>query len=253
MFGLNLEVTKTPGGEVTPLEGEGWRLSLEAGGRGYRLAELDDYRGLRRREFPWQPPLTFSLQARASGRDLPGTWGFGLWNDPFGLSIGFGGGQKLPTLPNAAWFFFASPQNHLSLRDDLPASGALAAVFRAAAVPWPLLALGIPAAPLLVLRPFVRLVRRLGRRMVKEDSVRLGHDPTSWHRYELTWQEEGAALSLDGTVVLESGVAPSGPLGLVIWIDNQYAALTPEGKLGWGTLPNPDGWIEIKELDIHQR
>lgn len=250
MSGLNLKVTKTTGGEVTPLEQGGWRLSLEAGGGGYRLAELDDYSGLRRGEFPWPPPLTFSLQARASGRDLPGTWGFGLWNDPFGLSIGFGGGQKLPTLPNSVWFFFASQQNYLSLRDDLPAAGGLAAIFRAPTIPWPLFALGIPAIPLLVLRPAVRLMRRLGRRIVKEDSVQLNHDPTKWHRYELTWQEEGIRMRLDDTVVMESEIAPGGPLGLVIWIDNQYAALTPEGKLGWGTLPNPECWIEVKDLDV---
>jgi len=58
------------------------------------------------------PPCTFSLHARLSGTDLPGTWGFGLWNDPFGLSLGFGGqAARLPALPQAAWFMHASPPN----------------------------------------------------------------------------------------------------------------------------------------------
>lgn len=227
-----------------------WRLSLASGEGGYRLAELDDYHGLRRNQFPWQPPFSLQLEARASAENLPGTWGFGVWNDPFGLSIGFGGGQKLPTVPNAAWFFFASPPNYLSLRDDLPAVGALAAVFRAPPIPWPLYALGVPALPLLFLHPFVRLARRVGRRVVREDNVQMHHDPTEWHRYSLAWREDGVTLKVDDAVVLETELSPIGPLGLVIWIDNQYAALTPEGILGWGTLPNQDSWVEIRDVDV---
>ncbi len=70
------------------------------------------------------PPWTFSLRARLSKADLPGTWGFGLWNDPFGLSLGFGGKPaRLPALPQTAWFMHASPPNWLSLQDDpAPAS-----------------------------------------------------------------------------------------------------------------------------------
>jgi hypothetical protein len=49
---------------------------------------------------------------------------------------------RLPALPNTAWFFFASPPNYLSLRDDLPAQGALAAVFRSPRLPASLLVLG---------------------------------------------------------------------------------------------------------------
>ena len=62
--------------------------------------------------------FSLSLSARVSSDSIPGTWGFGLWNHPFGLSIGFGGSPwRLPALPNAVWFFGASEENYLSFRD----------------------------------------------------------------------------------------------------------------------------------------
>ncbi len=130
--GDRLKQSVTPGARVEMSAEAGWRLSIPAGPGGrYRLAELDDYRGLRRRSFPWNPPYQLSLRARASAGLIPGTWGFGVWNDPFGMGIlSQAGGMRLPVLPNAAWFFFASPPNSLSLRDDLPAQGALAATYR---------------------------------------------------------------------------------------------------------------------------
>jgi hypothetical protein len=46
-------------------------------------------------------------------------------------------------------------------------------------------------------------------------------------------------------------VSPHSPLGLVIWIDNQYAAFTPEGRLGFGALENPEpAWLEITDIDV---
>jgi hypothetical protein len=52
--------------------------------------------------------------------------------------------------------------------------------------------------------------------------------------------------------VFESPVSPNPPLGLVIWIDNQYAAFTPDGKIGFGVLPNPEpAWLEIKEIEMN--
>jgi hypothetical protein len=55
---------------------------------------------------------------------------------------------------------------------------------------------------------------------------------------------------VDGEVVLQTAFAPRGPLGLVLWLDNQYAYWQPDGRLGYGTLPSPDAWIEIKEMDL---
>jgi hypothetical protein len=240
--GANVE--KISGGE----RNETYRLSIPAGPAGkYRLAQLDnDYTKAARSRFPLRFPLTLNLSARASSSSIPGTWGFGLWNDPFGLSLGFGGNPfRLPALPNAVWFFGASQENYLSFRDDKPAQGFLAQTFRS---PWfhPLL---IPAGLAL---PFSRKVtRRLMGRVINEDGVRLGMDVTQWHRYRLDWRETRVSFEVDDAQAFESPVSPNPPLGLVIWIDNQYAAFTPEGKIGFGLLANPKpAWLEVKDIEV---
>jgi hypothetical protein len=194
-----------------------------------------------------------SLRARASSNvPIPGTWGFGLWNDPFSLSLGFGGGgRRFPALPNAAWFFFASPPNYLSLRDDLPAQGSLASVFRAPNWPAPLLALGAPFLALLAWPAAARRLRRLGRRLINEDSASLELAPTDWHLYAIEWLTERVDFWVDSRLMLTSAVVPRGPLGLVIWVDNQYAAFPPGGKLAYGTLLNHQAaWLEIADVEI---
>jgi hypothetical protein len=247
----HLKITQTPGAQALPTGAGAWRLEIPAGPRkAYRVAQLDDYGSLPRRRFPWQPPFRLALQARAAAAVLPGTWGMGLWNNPFGMAI-LSGVEilRLPALPDAAWFFFASPPNHLSFRDDLPADGALAATFRAARFPTPLFALAAPALPLLLLPPAMRLARRLARLFVRQSSARLDLSPMDWHAYELEWLPEQVTFRVDGKIAHATPIAPRGPLGLVIWVDNQYAALPPSGKIGFGTLPNTEpAWIEIKEL-----
>ena len=51
---------------------------------------------------------------------------------------------------------------------------------------------------------------------------------------------------------LSTTCSPRPPLGLVLWIDNQFAAWTPKGQLGYGTLENPAAWLEMEKLDISQ-
>jgi hypothetical protein len=230
-----------------------WRLEIPAGPpKRYRLAQVDDYHQLGRPDFPWQPPLRLSLRARASAQNLPGTWGFGLWNDPFSLSMGLGGAvQRFPALPNAAWYFFASPPNFLSFRDDLPAQGFLAATFQAPEIPSPLLALAAPGLGMAVLPGGTKLIRRVLRRLVRQSASLTPGDLTAWHAYTLDWQLDGVVFEVDGQVVHETPVAPLGPLGLVVWIDNQYAALPPSGGLRYGTLENPQSaWLELEGLEI---
>lgn len=230
-----------------------WKLSIPAGGGGqYRLAQLDDYHDLPRNRFRWQPPLTLSLTAQISDSPLPGTWGFGFWNDPFSFSLGVkGSSRRLPALPNAAWFFYASPQNYLSLRDDLPANGLLAAVFRSPLIPAFLLAPALFALPLLALPLTTRWLRRLARRLIQQDAVRLHLDFTQPHRYQLDWQSHRVRFEVDDQPVFESPLVPQGRLGLVIWIDNQYAAFYPNGKLNFGTLANPPAALDIRNIGIH--
>jgi hypothetical protein len=193
-----------------------------------------------------------SLRARVSSPDLSGTWGFGLWNDPFTLSFGLKGmARRAPALPNTAWFFFASPPNYLTLRDDLPASGFLAATFRSPRLPGALLALGLPAAPLLGWPAAARLARRVGRRIVRQSAAQLAIDPTRWHTYRIGWQAQRVDFWTDDQMVQSTPVSPQGPLGLVLWIDNQFAAFTPAGKFSMGTLNAPvEAWLEIDHVAV---
>jgi hypothetical protein len=245
----------THAASVTPNPDGGWRLSIPAGPRGvYRLAQLDDYSRLPRRRFPYAPTLVLTLRARVSAPDLPGTWGFGLWNDPFGLAVGFGGtAWRFPALPQAAWFFHASPPNHLALSDDIPGSGFFAGTFRSPRLVTLLLAPAALGLPLLAIRPLSRLMRRVAARVARQGGASIPDDVTEWHTYRIEWEINSCRFLLDDRLVLDTPHFPRAPLALVIWIDNQYAAWAPDGRLAWGTLENPDAWLEIDSLAIEQK
>jgi hypothetical protein len=228
--------------------GERYRLWIPAGAaKEYRLAQLDDYAKTVRSQFPWRARTGFHLSARASSDAIPGTWGFGFWNYPFGMSLGFGGtGWRLPALPNTVWFFGASKENYLSFRDDKPPHGFLAQTFRSPTFhPLLLLAgLGLPFSR--------KWTRRLLARVIGEDAATLAVDVTRWHHYSLDWRQDTVRFEVDGVRVFESPVSPRPRLGLVIWIDNQYAAFTPDGKIGFGVLENPEpAWLEIKDIEMN--
>src|SRR5574340_1766336 len=249
----SLQPLTTRGASIEAPPGGGYRLSIPAGPAGkYRVAQLYDSKGLPRRDFLWQVPFQLKLTARISAVNLPGTWGFGLWNDPFSASLGgAGGARKLPALPNTVWFFHASPQNYLSLRDDLPGNGFLTAVFSSPLTPALLLSPGILALPLIGWKPAARLIRKAARRLIGESSAAHQIDETLWHAYEINAVAGGVSFSIDGAPMFCSETLPCGRLGLVIWIDNQYAAFTPEGRLGYGTLENlTPAWLEIRDLEI---
>jgi hypothetical protein len=276
----------TPSARVEEISRESayYRLTIPAGKADkYRVAQLDDYAQFARGRFPHRFPLSLSLSARVSSDSIPGTWGFGLWNDPFGLSIGYGGKPfRLPALPNAVWFFGASEENYLSFRapertsglrerrakpedEASPANGAsssLRSAQRGAANGFLAQSFRSPRFhPLLILAglalPFSRkTTRRLMSRVIAEDGIELSSGdqlvaPTDWHRYRLEWGPNRALFEVDNARVFESAVSPNPPLGLVIWVDNQYAAFTPEGRIGFGVLENPEpAWLEIKDLEI---
>lgn len=237
----------TPGALVKQISevSSHYLLSIPSGkADNYRLAQLSDYALLPRRKFP-HISLTLSLSARVSNNNIPGTWGFGLWNDPFGMSLGFGGRPfRVPALPNTVWFFGASDQNYLSFSDK-PGNGFLAQSFFSPRF-HPLLILAGLALP------FSRkLTRRLMSQIIAEDGIQLDVDPCQWHRYRFKWREKRVLFEVDDILVFASDVSPNPPLGLVIWIDNQYAAFTPEGKIGLGVLENAEpAWLEVKDLDF---
>ncbi len=256
---LNLRPRLSGGGEVTETD-HGWLLSIPSGGASlYRLSQIDDHLRITRREYPWRPPMRMALEARVSAAVLPGTWGFGLWNDPYAFAFGPGGNSwlRLPALPNAAWFFYSSPVCHLSFRDDRPGNGFLAQLFSSPGY-HPLLLRAI------LTFPFSRkATRRLLSRIIDEDEVRLDPDPrpnpefppamgldvTQWHSYALEWTEAGTRFFVDDQRVLDTPISPRSPLGIVIWLDNQHAAFTPQGKISFGVEPSPEpAWMEIRNL-----
>lgn len=180
------------------------------------------------------------------------------------MSLGFGGNPfRLPALPNAVWFFGASEESYLSFRAErsdegnskniveaqrgIVGNGFLAQSFRSPRFhPWLIMA-GL-------VLPFSRRVaRRFMGKVIVDDGVRLSVDASQWHRYRLDWRETRVSFEVDDTLVFESQVSPRPPLGLVIWIDNQFAAFTPEGRIGFGVLENPEpAWLELKDIVINE-
>lgn len=251
-----LEITRSPTGSVSRLGEASWRLEIPASTRrGYRVAQLDDHGDLFRRDFPWLPPLRLRLQARVSTQLIPGTWGFGLWNDPFNFLLAYNRlVPRLPTLPDAAWFFHASPHNYLSFRNDLPANGFLAATFASKKIPPAFLAFASPILALTLYQGTSQVVRKLIRRVVHQDATQLHTDVTEWHDYLMEWDHSQVMFTLDGKQIMQTTISPRGPLSLVIWVDNRYAALPPHGRLGYGVLPNPEAaWMEIREFSIQEK
>jgi len=248
----DFRMKRSPDARVAPIP-NGFRLSIPGGDEGhYRISQLDDYAKLARANYPHRPSLSLSLRARASAESIPGTWGFGLWNNPFGLSIGFGGNPfRIPALPNAIWFFHASKENHLSFSNN-PGNGFLAQVFRTPVLRFPAIPPGVLGclAKVSVTLPFSRRkARTLMSEVVEEDGLRLDVDATAWHGYRFEWSPQRSAFWVDDALVLETSVSPRPPLGLVIWIDNQFAAWRPDGKIGFGVLENTEpAWLEIEDL-----
>ena len=238
-----------------PFNPNGMAFEIPAGKPGsYRDAQWDDYSYLKRWQFPHNPPLSLTLQARVSDNSLPGTWGFGFWNDPFSLGLGIkGSGTRLPALPEAAWFFYASPRSDLSFKAKKPANGFFTTVFTSVKLPGILLPFGLPFLPLLAVKPTARLIRRIAASLIHENSHSLNLDCTIWHSYQLDWLEDEVRFWVDGKIIHSSNLSPRAPLGLIIWIDNQYATFSADGAVRFGTEENPsEAWLEVRDIEIDQ-
>jgi hypothetical protein len=243
-----MNVLRVNGGELIRT-GDGLRLlNPPLDGRTYCNAQLDDYQGLPRRRFPNRPPLRMTLRARFShsAGKLGGTAGFGFWNDPFLMT-----GLRVPALPRALWFFYAAPPADMRLTTTAPGNG------------WKAMALdalqprGLCALPPAALASPAMRVPRLYRRLWPwfERSFRIADalldaGMTEWHEYALEWLPQRALFQVDGHTILEAQ-APQGPLGLVIWIDNQYLVARPEGRLRSGFVAKSETqWMEIDEWSM---
>ena len=206
--------------------------------KSYADAQLDDTQTLRRHTLRWKPPLRFSVRARTSIPAPLGTFGFGFWNDPFSLYLGMGGAaRKLPSAPQCAWFFYGSPPLDLPLAEGVPGSGWKAATLRFRNIPSPVLAPialgGVALASLPLLR---RWALAQARRVYRAEERVLEIDPSQWHTYAIEWSPVSVGFFLDGAEMLRSMHPPLAPLGLVLWIDNQYAVASVEKGFGFGVL-----------------
>lgn len=223
----------------------------------YSDAQIDDYGTLARSKFPWRPPLRMEVRARSSlpaatGADtaesnniLRGTAGFGFWNYPFSVR-----GDVL-MLPEAIWFFYASPPSNMALVPDVPgwgwkaqvvhsmrAGALLATVPTAVTTGWALLTGNT--------RPAARWMQRLSGAHEAPLSV----DMTAWHDYVLEWRPHAATFQVNGATVLRVPNPPTRPLGFVAWLDNQFAVASPRGVLRFGTVASGPQWFELDSVRI---
>ncbi|MDO9303341.1 MAG: family 16 glycosylhydrolase, partial [Anaerolineales bacterium] len=97
------------------------------------------------------------------------------------------------------------------------------------------------------------ITRKLLSKIIDEDSIAISVDVTQWHRYRLEWSPRRVVWYVDDAPAFESPVSPNPPLGVIIWIDNQYAAFTPGGKIAFGVLEGEDEWIEVEEVVISEK
>ena len=236
------------------------RLAFAGAVRGrYTDAQIDDCGRLVRRLYPWRPPLQLAVRARASLRQHPplpaddgepgdtlrGTAGFGFWNYPFSTR-----GTPL-ALPEALWFFYASPPANMALVPGVPGWGWKAQVVHARR--WGVLAAAAPTAAAIAWERMTG--RRAGaarwmERLSGAAEAHLAAPLTTWHEYVIEWRTEVARWSVDGHEVLTVSAPPPGPLGFVAWIDNQYAIATPHGTLRFGTLDAGPQWLELAHVRI---
>jgi hypothetical protein len=219
----------------------------------YSNAQIDDYQDLPRGRFLWRPPLRLAVRSRfshPSGDDrsgLRGTAGFGFWNDPFLMT-----GARAPALPRAIWFFHASPPSNMKLDLHTPGYGWKAATLDALRPGAALMApIAPPAVLLMNLQPVYRVLWPAVQRAIHVKEALVEGDMSAWHTYVIEWGREQASFNVDGEIVMDKAPAPRGPLGFVMWLDNQYMVVKPWGRFGWGTLEAPGRqWMEVDWLTI---
>jgi hypothetical protein len=223
----------------------------------YADAQIDDYGKLARAAFPWRPPLSMTARARSSlpaattastaesVNILRGTAGFGFWNYPFSVR------GDILMLPEAVWFFYASPPSNMALVPGVPGWGWKAQVIHAMRAEA--LLATIPAA---LTTGWGRLsgntqpAARWLQRVSGAREALLDVEMTEWHDYRLEWRDSEAIFWVDNRCVLRITRPPTRPLGFVAWLDNQYAIATPQGVLHFGTVATEAEWFELDSLRI---
>ena len=252
------------GGGVLHIEDDILNLHKKtASDSAYSNAQIDDYQTYKRRDFRWRPPLRLTVRARFSHNSSPngtahnacnppsphltGTAGFGFWNDPFMMTE-----LRRPTLPQALWFFYSAPPSEISLAMGVPGNGWKAATIDAQRFPfWCLLPTAPIAIPLMHLPSAYRLLWPVAQRAIYVNEALVDHAMSQWHTYVIEWGRKSVCFFVDGENVLSCDNAPRGPLGLVIWIDNQMMVMTPQGRFRYGLVASSEHeFLQINWLSI---
>ncbi len=246
------------GGGTLHLANSVLRMEFESARQGqYIDAQIDDYGNLSRANFPWRPPLRMQVIARSSlpaatlgstsesAGILRGTAGFGFWNYPFSVQ------GDILMLPEAVWFFYASPPSNMALVPGIPGWGWKAQVVHS--MRPGALAATVPLAATIAFGLLTGETRPAANWMQKVSGAceaLLPVEMTEWHRYTLEWHRNGASFWVDDTLVLRAPQSPTRPLGFVAWLDNQYALATPRGVLRFGTISSGPQWLEMNSVKI---
>ncbi len=246
------------GGGTLDLSNSTLRMSFESARQGqYSDAQIDDYGNLPRASFPWRPPLRMQVIARSSlpaatqshtgesAAILRGTAGFGFWNYPFSVQ------GDILMLPEAVWFFYASPPSNMALVPGLPGWGWKAQVVHS--MHSGALAATVPLAATIAFGLLTGNTQPAARWMQKVSGAceaLLPVEMTDWHSYALEWRRNEALFWVDDKLVLRAPQSPTRPLGFVAWLDNQYALATPRGVLRFGTISSGPQWLEMDIVKI---
>jgi hypothetical protein len=150
------------------------------------------------------------------------------------------------------WFFYASPPSNMKLDLETAGHGWKAATLDAKRLSFVLLAPTAPVAvPLMNIRPLYRRLWPVAQAALGVSEATVPAPMTDWHSYAIEWESRRVRFSVDGELMLKSQSSPGGPLGFVMWLDNQYAVVTPWGRLGYGLLQSPGRqWMEVDTLSI---
>ncbi len=224
--------TEIGNGTVTASADGSYHLHVSPADTGYHDAQITTY--MHRSEFTHHPLTHLHVRAHTSGA-IRGTAGFGFWNHPFAPN------ERGFRLPRAAWFFCGSPPNNMALAKGVPGHGWKCATIDATRKSFlALLPLAIPGFALMHVPPLYRLLWPVGQRALGVSEHPLDESLLDApHDYDLAWERNAVTFRVDGTIVHRAPVRLRGPLGFIAWVDNQYAIVTPRGKVGFGLLDLP--------------
>lgn len=220
-----------------------WHLQVDGTAAQYCNAQLDDYHHLQRPNFPWCPPIRLSLWAKVP-RAHKGTWGFGWWNAPYSPIT-----SAIPARPASVWFF-GNGNGNMAWTPHTHATGFKCATLETRT--WQSLVIA-PFTPLILLaNRHPRIYRWLWSRLMPHlrlHETMIATPDDTWHRYQIDWRTDSVTWSVDDAIIGRTPFAPHGPLGLCIWIDNQWVTATPDGRFGWG-LCDTRGTLEVRDIVI---